>query len=318
MKTVGVDVGGTKILCRLVDPDTGKARGRSKCSTPKTGPEDVLRAIVDLVQELDPEGEAEAIGVGFPGYVRPDGVVVHCTNIVGWDRPLDVSNRLEALLGKPVVVGNDVSVGALAEYRLSRGAALQSSTDLLAVFVGTGVGGGLILDGKIRSGERGYAGEIGHVTVVSGGALCGCGELGHLEAYAGKAGIERRARAMASEGRASQLVDTMQSGSLRSRQLIAAVEADDPVTIELLADAADALALAIGNVSTILDIRDVVLGGGVIARLGQDYLDQIRSSVSFGGFGPEGVELRLASRMDDAGSVGAGILAGDWLRAHSR
>ncbi len=320
MKTIGVDVGGTKILCRLVDTDTGKARGRSKCSTPKTGPEDVLKAVVDLIHELDPANEAEAVGIGFPGYVRADGVVVHCTNIVGWDRPLDVSARLGAILGKTVVVGNDVSVGALAEYRLGKSMDSASSTvdagdDLLAVFVGTGVGGGLILGGKIRSGGRGLAGEIGHVTVVPGGELCGCGELGHLEAYAGKAGMERRARSMAGRGQASQLVDTMQEGSLKSRQLLAAFKADDPVTIQLLSEAADALALAIGNVSAVLDVPHVVLGGGVTSRLGQEFVDQIKSSDWFGGFGPESVELSLASRIDDAGSIGAGILAGDHLRA---
>lgn len=308
MKTIGVDVGGTKILCRLIDPKTGKAWGRTKSPTPKTGPKDVLARVAKLVRKLDPKGEAVAVGVGFPGYVLPDGVVATCTNIVGWDKPLDVIPTLEALLDKPVAVGNDVSLGALAEHRCGAG---QGVDDLLAVFVGTGVGGGLILDGQIRSGERGLAGEIGHVTVEPNGRMCGCGHRGHLEAYAGKAGMEREARRLAAKGKSSLLVDTMKEGSLKSRHLDLALKAEDPVTVRLMADAVDALALAIGNVAAMFDIERVVMGGGITDKLGQPFIDQIAASSSFGGFGSEAVDLRPAQRMDDAGSVGAAMLAAD-------
>ncbi len=310
MKTIGVDVGGTKILCRLVDPETGKARGRTKARTPKSGPADVLASIAELVAKLDPDHEAVAIGVGFPGYVRPDGVVVHCTNISGWDQPIDVGPVLRKSTGRPVVVGNDVSLGALAEHRLGAG---QGEQDLLAVFVGTGVGGGLILDGQIRDGDRGLAGEIGHLTVHTNGRLCGCGGRGHLEAYAGKAGIEREARRLAANGETSFLMDMVQNGSMKSRHVHQALEAGDPVTLRLMTEAVDALAQAIGNVATILDIRRVVLGGGMTDKFGQDFVDQIAASSSFGGFGSAKLQLRLAERMDDAGAVGAALLAADSL-----
>lgn len=310
MRTIGVDVGGTKILCRLVDPATGKAWGRVKVKTPTTGPDDVLATIVDLVARLDPDGEADAIGIGFPGFVTAEGVVGPCANIAGWDEPLELQARLEAMLPKPVSLGNDVSVGALAEHRCGAG---RGADDMLAVFVGTGVGGGLILDGALRSGEGGLAGEIGHITVEAEGRACGCGQSGHLEAYAGKSGIEREARRLAANGHSSLLVDQLQTGSLKSRQLSEALEANDPVTVQLVAAAADALALAIGNVATVLDLRLVVLGGGVVGKLGQPFLDQISQSVHFGGVGANFVELRLAQRMDDAGSVGAALLAADNL-----
>lgn len=310
MRTIGVDVGGTKILCRLVDPETGKAWGRVKTRTPKTGPDDVLAKIVELIHELDPDAEADGIGVGFPGYVQPDGVVVQCANIQGWDGPLAVGPMLAEILKKPVAVGNDVSLGALAEHRCGAGRGLD---DLLAVFVGTGVGGALLLDGQVRNGPRGLAGEFGHMTIEANGPMCGCGIRGHLEAYAGKAGIEAQARRLAAAGRPSLLVDTMQDGSLKSRHVHQALEAKDEVAIELMQQAADALALTIGNVSLMLDVRTVVLGGGIVGKLGQTFLDQISASNSFGGLGSSNTDLVLAHRMDDAGSVGAALLVADQI-----
>jgi glucokinase len=179
------------------------------------------------------------------------------------------------------------------------------------VFVGTGVGGGLIIGGSLVDGDRGLGGEIGHVTVVPGGRPCGCGGRGHLEAYAGRAGIERRARELAAGGRPSKLVELAGSGAIKSRHLALALDEGDEVADELLSEAVEALALVIGNVVTMLDLRRVVLGGGVVDRLGVAFVDRIGSSQGFGGMGSEMCELRLAQRLDDAGVVGAAMLAAD-------
>jgi glucokinase len=310
---VGVDLGGTKILARFVDPVTGRSRGRQKAPTPGDGPKAVLDAVVDVVQALDPNHEAPAVGIGVPGFVVDGRVVVRCANIAGWDRPIDVADVLSSALGRPVVVGNDVNCGAMAEFRLGADAVGGGphSADLLAVFVGTGVGGGLILDGSLVTGGRGMVGEIGHVTVVSGGAQCGCGGLGHLEAYAGRAGLERRARELAAGGRHNRLVELAGAGTIKSRHIHRALDEGDESTAELLVDAVDALALVIGNTATLLDLRHVVLGGGVVDKLGQSFVDQIVASPRFGGLGPDLCALRLAQRLDDAGVVGAAILAAD-------
>jgi glucokinase len=305
---VGVDLGGTKILTRLVDPATGQAIGRRKAPTPSTGPDDVIEALADTVTSLDGVDEAVAVGVGVPGFVVERSTVVRCTNIQGWDEPIDLRARLSALVGKPVVVGNDVNCGALAEHRLGAGRGVD---DMLAVFVGTGVGGGLVLGGSVVEGGRGTVGEIGHVTVRPGGEPCGCGGRGHLEAYAGRAGIERRARSMAAVGRKTALVDLAGDSTIKSRHLARALAEDDQVAVELMADAVDALALAIGNAATLLDLQRAVLGGGVVDKLGQSLLDQIVASSHFGGLGPDVCELRLAERLDDAGVAGAAILAAD-------
>jgi glucokinase len=221
---------------------------------------------------------------------------------------VDVGRELADALGKPVVVGNDVNCGAVAEHRLGAGSVVD---DLLAVFVGTGVGGGLIIGGSLVDGDRGLGGEIGHVTVVPGGRPCGCGGRGHLEAYAGRAGIERRARELAAGGRPSKLVELAGSGAIKSRHLALALDEGDEVADELLSEAVEALALVIGNVVTMLDLRRVVLGGGVVDRLGVAFVDRIGSSQGFGGMGSEMCELRLAQRLDDAGVVGAAMLAAD-------
>ncbi len=311
MKVIGVDLGGTKILGRLVDVDRNRTTGRQKAPTPRSGPDDVLQAVVDLVNDLDGSHEAEAIGIGLPGLVKADGVVDRCPNIVGWDSPIAVTDVLTKELGRPVVATNDVNCGAVAEHRVGAGRGVD---DLMTVFVGTGVGAGLVLGGQLVAGERGMAGELGHLTVVDDGRVCGCGERGHLEAYAGRAGIEREARRLAATGRTSKLVELAGDSPARSRHFAAALAAGDEIAHELLDQAVTALAIGIGNVATILDLPRIVLGGGVVDKLGQPFLDQISGSLSFGGFGPTVCELVIAERLEDAGVVGAALLAADRLR----
>lgn len=311
---IGVDLGGTKILARWVDPTTGASAGRVKARTPKTGVADVVDALVAVIDEIDPDAAAPAIGVGVPGPVNDAGVVERCPNIVGWDEPLDLATILETRLGRPVVVGNDVNCGAVGEHRLGAG---RGHADLLAVFVGTGVGGGLVLDGALRAGTRGLAGEIGHVTVGTEGRPCGCGGVDHLETYAGKAGIEREARRRAAAGERSVLIDLAGDSSIKSRHLAKALEEQCPVTTELLEGAITALARVIGNTATLLDVGCVVLGGGIVDKLGQPFVDEIVGHPEFGGFGPDTTLVTLGHRLDDAGVVGAAALAADRAAASS-
>lgn len=306
---IGVDLGGTKILARGVDPKTGKASGRVKNVTP-AGPDAVLDALVDTITDVASWPDAAAVGIGVPGFVDADGVVAKCPNIEGWDMPVPVAAELTKRLGKPVFVANDVNCGVVAEHRLGAG---RGMNDLLAVFVGTGVGGGLIINDQLAVGDRGMAGEIGHITVEPGGRPCGCGGLGHMEAYAGRAGIEAEVRRRAAAGGRELLVELAGDGAIKSRHLARGLEDDDPTTIELMGQAADALALVLGNTASLLDLSTVVLGGGVVDKLGQPFLDQIAASPRFGGFGPDFVKLVGAQRIDDAGAIGAAVLAADRL-----
>jgi len=251
-----------------------------------------------------------AIGVGMPGPVRPDGVAGPCPNIEGWDAPIDLAAELQDLLNMPVVVGNDVNCGALAEHRIGAG---KTHTDMLAIFVGTGVGGGLVLNNRLVTGSRGVAGEIGHVTVEPGGRPCGCGGRGHLETYAGRAGIDAEMRRRSKKGANKLLLSLVGQSPLKSRHLAAGLDAGDPLSFTLIEEAAHALARVIGNAATLLDLPVVVLGGGIVDRLGKPFLKQIKNSPDFGGYGSDITELVLAQRLDDAGAVGAALLAADQL-----
>ena len=236
---VGVDLGGTKILARLVNPATGSAKGRVKTVTP-SGPDAVLDALVASVTKIDGWPDVDGVGVGVPGFVDPNGVVAKCPNIAGWDSPVPVAELLSERLGKPVVVANDVNCGAVAEHRLGAGRGFE---DLLAVFVGTGVGGGLIIGGELVAGGRGMAGEIGHLTVKPGGRPCGCGGFGHLESYAGRAGIEREVRRRDEAGSPQLLLELSGGGPIKSRHLSRGLDDGDETTAELLAESADACLL---------------------------------------------------------------------------
>ncbi len=308
---VGVDLGGTKILARAVEPKIGTANDRVKMKTP-AGPAAVLDALVTTITQVDGWSDAAAVGIGVPGLVQRGGIVARCPNIEGWDHPVPVADELTERLGRPVIVANDVNCGVVAEHRLGSG---RGFTSLLAVFVGTGVGGGVIVNDQLAEGDRGMVGEIGHLTVEPGGRPCGCGGRGHLESYAGRAGIEGEARRRAEAGGTELLVELAGGGPIKSRHLARALAKGDPTTLELLAEAADALALTIGNVATLLDLPRVVLGGGVVDKLGDPFLDEIRQSRRFGGFGPDIVELVSAERLDDAGAIGAALLAAERVGA---
>lgn len=303
MAAIGVDLGGTKLLVGVVEDDGSVSQVR-KVATPRLGLESVIDAIVEAVAELG-NGD-EPVGVGVPGMVLDDGTVTRSPNLVGFERPVPLGAELARRLGRPVAVDNDVNVGAVAEHQLGAG---RGFTDLAVLFVGTGVGGGFILDGSLRRGPRGMAAEIGHMTIRPGGEPCGCGQRGHVEAYAGRAGLERRARAVHRSGRKTALVDLAGSDPMKSKVFAKALQRGDEVANELVADAADALALAVGNVAAIVDVARFVVGGGLGERLGEPFLERVRTSTHFGGFGAEGVELVMAERLADAGVVGAAMLA---------
>src|SRR5205807_2916947 len=197
----GVDVGGTKLQVVVTDADF-TVRGEGRAPTPQSGgPPAVAAAICELVAEALTRAGAPrlgAVGVGAPGTVdRATGIVARSPNLAGWFDPFPLGPELSGQLGVPVVVDNDVRIGMLGEHRLG---AAKGYADALGVWFGTGVGGALILGGDLRLGRIGSCGEIGHVCVWPGGRRCGCGRRGCLEAYAGRASMERRATKLVEKG----------------------------------------------------------------------------------------------------------------------
>jgi glucokinase len=308
MAVVGVDLGGTKIFAVVKKGDEIATDGKRKTPT-QGGPLAVVDAIVQVIDDVGGTSGIDAVGVGAPGAVDVEaGVVKRAPNLPGWHEPFELVAALkDALDGVPVIVDNDVNVGTLAEHQLGAG---RGANDMLGIFVGTGVGGGLVLDGKVRHGPMGFAGEIGHTIVHRDGRRCACGGRGHLEAYAGRAALEKRARDVESSGRQTALVELAPNKRMTSGVFGKALAQGDAVTIELLDEAVAALGASIASAVTLLDLELVVVGGGLADRLGPAFVGRIEQAVRSELFA-ESSTLRVvpAELGDRGGAVGAALLA---------
>ena len=238
------------------------------------------------------------------------GTVAHSGNIPGWDVVFPLAATLTAALGAPVALGNDVDVATLAEFELGAGAPYQ---DLLGVFWGTGVGGGLILKGERWEG-RGSAGEIGHMVVRRGGALCPCGRIGCLEAYAGRGAMETYARKLHDEeNEPTRLFKIMQRRNktrLSSGVWAEALEHGDPMAERLIERALLALGAGVASAVNLLDVPAVVIGGGLGSRLGQPYADRILAAMMPHLFVDSRPPVVLTAALGDlGGAIGASLIA---------
>ena len=310
MTVIGIDLGGTKVYGVVLKD--GEIASEAKEKTPTLGgPLAVVDAIVKVVGELGGVSGIDGVGVGAPGIVDAEtGVLKQAPNLPGWHDAFGLAEALsEALGGIPVKVDNDVNVGTVAEHRMG---AARGSADVLGAFVGTGVGGGLILEGRLRRGPLGVAGEIGHMVVEWNGRLCGCGGRGHLEAYAGRAGMERRARELDAEGRDTVLVELARTKRMTSGVFAKALAGGDGVAIELLDEAVDALGVALASAATLLDLTLIVVGGGLADRLGPAFVGRVEQAVRSELFA-QSSPLRVvpAELGDQGGAVGAALLVAE-------
>jgi glucokinase len=309
----GIDLGGTKIQTVVVD-GRWKVRGEARRQTPRTGgPEDVARQMADAMREaaraanLKP-GDLEAVGVGAPGDVdKRSGAVSRALNLPGWDGEFQLGKWLREQLGPPVSVGNDVQVATEAEFQLGAGRPFQS---LVGVFWGTGVGGGLILNEEPWLG-RGGAGEIGHIVVKQAGARCPCGRRGCLEAYAGRAAMEAKARSEHKDGRKTDLFKLMNKHGhdrLTSGIWERALKAGDSLATELIERAVSALGAGIASAINLLDVEAVIIGGGIGTRLGQPYAKRIAKAMQPHLFDDDDPpQVLVASLGDFGGAIGAAL-----------
>ncbi len=310
----GIDLGGTKIQAAVVSDD-GEVAGQSRRPTPtQGGPQDVANEIAGALREAAAEAGVEmsdldGIGVGSPGKVDDDaGTVAGAKNLPGWSGSFDLRRALEKACGTRVSLGNDVQVATDAEFEL--GSARQYDS-LLGVFWGTGVGGGIVLEGRPWIG-RDAAGEIGHVVVRVGGALCGCGRRGCMEAYAGRASMEVRARRRANRGEKTVLFKIMEERGrtrLTSGVWSRALDKGDPLARRLIERAVTALGAGIASAQNVLDVEAIVIGGGLGVRLGEPYVERIREAMMphlFNDEKPPAVEL--AALGDLGGAIGASLL----------
>ncbi|MFN8159704.1 MAG: ROK family protein [Solirubrobacterales bacterium] len=310
----GIDLGGTKIQTVVVDR-SGSVRGQSRRPTPTEGePEDVAREMAAAMSEAaEQDGRAtsrlEGIGVGSPGDAdERTGVVSGARNLPGWEGSFPLADSLSGALGAPVRVGNDVQVATEAEFHLGAGKPYES---LIGVFWGTGVGGGLVLDGKPWLG-RGAAGEIGHTVVKRGGARCPCGRRGCLEAYAGRAAMEAKARSEEAAGVDTDLFKIMKKRGrdrLTSAVWEHALREKDPLAESLIRRAIRYLGTGIASAVNLLDVEAVILGGGLGVRFGEHYAERIESEMAKHLFvSDRPPAFHVAELGDLGGAVGASLL----------
>jgi glucokinase len=311
----GVDLGGTKIEAVVVD-SRNKLLGSARQPTPTAGtPGDVANAIGEAVREASHAAGLETsalsgIGVGSPGLVdEASGSVTSARNLPGWDGTFELGSTLKGALGAPVFVGNDVQVATEAEFHLGAGKPFKS---LLGAFWGTGVGGGLILGGKPWVG-RGGAGEIGHIVVKIDGARCTCGRRGCMEAYAGRAAMEARARRRVQKGRHTDLFHLMEERGrtrLTSSIWAHALERGDKLATQIIDEAIEALGAGIASAINVLDVEAVILGGGLGVRFGEPFAKRIAEAMQPHLFHDEQPPaVRVAALGDLGGAIGAALLA---------
>jgi glucokinase len=310
----GIDLGGTKIQTAIVDAG-GEVLGESRRPTPTAGgPADVAREMAEALREAAQQAEVETsalkgIGVGSPGDAdEKTGVVSAARNLPGWEGSFPLAETLQKELDSEVRVGNDVQVATEAEFHLGAGREFRS---LIGVFWGTGVGGGLVLDGRPWLG-RGAAGEIGHMVVKRGGAKCPCGRKGCMEAYAGRSAMEAEARRQHEEGAKTDLFKLMEKHGkprLTSGIWERALDHGDHLAEKLIDRAIEALGTGVASAVNLLDPEAVVLGGGLGVRFGERFMEPLTAEMSKHLFVDERPPaVRVAALGDLGGAIGASLL----------
>jgi glucokinase len=310
----GIDVGGTKMQAAVVGTD-GTVVGEARRPTPGTAPAaevvaELDRVMRDALADADLELSAlRGVGVGWPGPVDENaGTVFGAVHVLGIEDGFRMTDALSASLGVPAYVGNDVQVATNAEFSLGAGKDYRS---LLGVFWGTGVGGGIVLDGKPWTG-RGSAAEIGHVVVREDGRRCPCGRRGCMEAYAGRAAMEARARREVKRGKRTVLFEIMEERGrdrLTSGVWERALHKGDPLATRLMNRAIRAIGTGVGSALNMLDVEAVVIGGGLGVRLGPMYLDRLTAEIMTHQFSPIPTDVRIAELGDLGGAIGGSLLA---------
>jgi glucokinase len=308
--TIGLDIGGTKISGGVID-GKGVILSQGRRDTPALDPAAIIAEAASLTRELSSQHQIDAVGVACAAFIDRSGSTVYFSPNLAWrDEPLKA--RLESALELPVTIENDANAAAWGEFRF--GAAADAG-NMVMVTVGTGIGGGVVVDGVLMRGAFGVAAELGHMRVVPGGIRCGCGNRGCWEMYASGTALVREAQELVVSGSplAARLGELCAGdpATLRGPDVTRAAAEGDPAAIELLGDLGVWIGEGLASVAAILDPELVVLGGGVSeagALLIDPALAAFRRNLTGRGHRPE-ARFALASLGNDAGMIGAADLA---------
>ena len=316
---IGVDLGGTSMRAAAVANDGAFVSLEKRKTHPELGRQGVFERLVRTIRGAAKTAGVEmrdvgGIGVGVPGPVDTKrGVVRMAVNLGAEWADVPLAADLKKALGVPAYIDNDVRVGAIGEFEHGAG---RDVKDLVAVFVGTGIGGGIILDGELRGGFRGGAGEVGHTVVAADNGIIGkTGQPGTVEPLASRTGMERIVREAVAAGRSSVvpgLIQTIGGGRLTSSVIYEALQKKDEVMAEAVATAQRILGLLSANIVNTLDVEMIVFGGGVTERLDETFIGPIRELAYANFLNKETatlVKILPAALKDASGVVGAAVLA---------
>lgn len=277
-----LDIGGTKVLGAVFnDKDKLICKVKRRSTEQGNSTENIEAVIIEVTRLLlekanIKKSQINAISAGVPGIINSKSGVVVFTPNLPW-RNYDLRSAIEKEFGAKFYLGNDVNVGVLGEYKYG---VAKGFRNVVGFFIGTGVGGGLILNGKLFEGNGFKAGELGHINVEENGPECGCGNHGCLETFSSKKGMAKYIRAEMEKGRESCMGEAIdENGVFKSKFLKAAVEANDLVALEAIDRACHYLAVATGDMINALSPDCVVFGGGVMEALGDLFLEKILAEV---------------------------------------
>ena len=310
--SVGIDLGGTKILIALVDKQTGEILHHVKKKTKKQkGPENIMKKMIEGIEELLEESrisveEISSIGIGAAGQIdRKNGILIGAPNLDCFN--LNIKNILEKHFNLPVYLGNDVEIAAIGEMKFGSG---KGCKDFVCIFVGTGVGSCIVKNGAIIYGATGTAGEIGHIIVDLNGRQCACGAHGCLEAYASRSAIETRIEGALKKGRKSCIQDYLEPGkSITSSMIQKSIEREDELVLQCVTEASEYLSGGIASIINFINPELVILGGGLIEAVDYFYQKTIKKAKSKSLPVPaEKIKFTKAMLGDYSGVTGAAFL----------
>jgi len=309
--SIGIDVGGTKVLGGVVD-ESGVVLARARKDTPRQGGKALTQTIAETVKELMAQHKVKSVGVSAAGFVSSDRKTMLATpNIADWN-DVDLDSELKSLIGLPIVIENDANAAAWGEAKFGAG---RNQNHMMMLTVGTGIGGGIVVDGQLYRGAFGTAAEFGHMRVVPEGHICGCGARGCFEQYASGNALLRHAREAinASPEVARNLLSRGDGtvAGLTGQIITQAAQEGDPIALAAFNTTGQWLGAGIASLAVLLDPACVVIGGGVIDA-GEILLAPTRESLErtmpFAGKHPY-PELIAAELGNDAGLVGVADLA---------
>src|SRR6478752_7189479 len=308
--SIGIDIGGTKIAATVVD-NAGHRVDRGRRPTPSDDAIKVEEAVVDLVDELRARQPIASVGIAVAGLVDPDGVVMDAVHLAMDNHPF--GENLRDRINLPLSVDNDGTAAAWAEYRFGKGA---GADPLLVVTVGTGLGGGLVVGGKLIRGAFGTAGEVGHIVIErEGGRPCPCGDRGCLEQYSSGRALVREAQHMVREfaGASHGLVARCDGDpeKLDGPSVTAAAQEGDAGALRAFETIGTALGRGLASITNVIDPQRIVLGGGV-SEAGDLLLTPTLAAYRKHVVGRDQrplAEVVLARLGNDAGAVGAADLS---------